>query len=379
MTQRNRWSTIVIFLIVGTAVGCWAPMVPLAKERLHLSEEQLGAVLLALGLGSIVAMPFSGGLAQKFGCRKLIMGSAAVALFALGPMATSGSAVELALALFVFGAGIGVTDVAMNIQAVAVEKGLAKPMMSGFHAMYSAGGILGAAGTSFALSMDATPYSIVLGLGILSYTVLIGFGAGLLPYGSEEKSKAFALPRGRLLAIGMLCFALFLAEGCVLDWSGVLLTTQFGLDTSRAGIAYASFAAAITVGRLLGDRIVHRFGASRVLVSGCVLASAGYLVAAFTSDWALSTVGFVLVGIGATNVVPVLFTEAGRDRTLPSNLAIAAVTTMGYAGILAGPAAIGFLASGIGLQLALAVVAFGLAVSAVVAGLLRVGNSPEAT
>jgi len=373
----EAWATRATFLVVGSCVGVWAPMVPIAKQRLSLGEAQLGAILLALGLGSIVAMPLSGGLVARFGGRRVVLAAALMALASLPFMATAGSPNLLAAALLVFGAGIGVMDVAMNIQAVAVETAMRKPMMSGFHAMYSVGGIVGAGGATWALTGGATPLGIGLGAVAISIFLLATAFPGLIRQVSAERTPAIALPKGRVLTLGLLCFVLFLAEGCVLDWSGVLLDSVYEVSLDRAGIGYAVFAATMTLGRLLGDRIVATVGAARVMVLGCASAGLGYFLAAFAGHWMISVAGFALVGIGASNVVPVLFTEAGRDRTMPSTLAIAAVTTLGYAGILAGPAAIGFLASAVGLPIALGAVGVALLISGGIGISLAIGRPPQ--
>jgi predicted MFS family arabinose efflux permease len=319
-------------------------LVPLVKAHLGLNEAQLGSLLLCLGLGSMIGMPFSGGLAGRFGCRTVILVAGSIFLAMLPILALAPSVAGVAAGLLVFGATIGTVDVVMNVQAVIVEKASGRAMMSGFHGLFSVGSIAGSAGMTGLLSLGVSPMvaiSVVLGLAVL---LLAMAARGLLTYGSEEASAAFALPQGRVLLIGTLCFISFLAEGSVLDWSAVLLETVRGLAAGQAGIGYVAFAATMTTGRLLGDAIVHRLGGLRVLVLGGLCASAGYALAAFApSPWA-SVLGFALVGAGASNVVPVLFTAAGRQTSMPSNLAIAAVTTMGYAGLLIGPAAIGYVA-----------------------------------
>jgi fucose permease len=244
----------------------------------------------------------------------------------------------------------------MNIQAVIVEKAAGRAMMSGFHGLFSVGGIVGAGGTIGLLSLGATPLAATLAIVFVAAALLLRHRNGLLPYGSDQESAAFAWPRGRVLLIGALCFALFLAEGSVLDWSGVLLTVDRGLDKSRAGIGYVAFAGAMTVGRLVGDSVVRVLGPRRIIALGGFCAAAGFALAALAPGWPLSVLGFALVGVGASNVVPVLFSLAGRQSAMPANLAIAAVTTMGYAGILAGPALIGFIAQASNLPSALILV-----------------------
>jgi fucose permease len=167
----------------------------------------------------------------------------------------------------------------------------------------------------------------------------------------------FVLPRGTVIFIGLLCFIVFLAEAAMLDWSALFLTSLRDFDPAQAGIGYTAFAIAMTFGRLAGDRVVHALGRARILLFGATCAAAGFLVAIIDPSRAAALIGFVLVGLGASNVVPVLFTIAGRQTTMPSSHAIAAITTLGYAGILIGPALIGFVANATNLSMAFGLLA----------------------
>jgi MFS family permease len=170
-------------------------------------------------------------------------------------------------------------------------------------------------------------------------------GPSLLPHASSDQpSQLFVWPRGKVLLIGVLCFILFLMEGAILDWSALVLTTRQGLDPSRAGLGYAVFAITMTIGRLTGDRAVSLLGSRTIMLAGGSIAMIGILVAVWSPDWPLSLFGFALVGIGAANIVPVLFSAIGHQTVMPSSLAVSAVTTLGYLGILIGPALIGPIA-----------------------------------
>lgn len=355
--KLEQIATRIAFFVVGFAVGAWAPFIPLVKARLGLDEAQLGALLLCLGFGSIFAMPFSGGWAAKFGCRKVILAAAAGALAALPVMASGSSQILVAVALFVFGGAIGVMDVTMNIQAVIVEKASGRAMMSGFHGLYSVGGFVGAGGVTGMLLLKLSPTFSAVVIVVLAMILLIAFIRGLLTYGSHEDTPPFAIPKGKILLIGVLCFIVFLAEGSVLDWSGVFLTSVRNLDEARSGLGYAAFAITMTICRLTGDNIVAVLGARRILLFGGLTAASGFLLAVLIPSWLVGILGFALVGVGAANVVPVLFTAAGNQTKIPANLAIAGVTTLGYAGILAGPAMIGFLARATTLSAAISMVA----------------------
>jgi MFS family permease len=217
--KSERQATRLVFLVVGFLAAAWACLVPFAKANTELDEGTLGLVLLCLGVGSILAMPTAGALSTRYGCRVVLTTSSLVACAALPLLATVSSAALLAVVLFVFGAALGSADCVMNVQAVIVERAGAKPMMSGFHAFYSLGGIVGAVSISLLLMLGATPLnSMLVALAAMILAVLIAY-PGLLRRGNPTEGPAFAIPRGIVLALGVLCFIVFLVEGSMLDWS----------------------------------------------------------------------------------------------------------------------------------------------------------------
>lgn len=360
-----QFSTRLVFLIAGFAMAAWAPLVPFAKARAGIGEGVLGLLLLCLGIGSIVAMPLAGACAARLGCRLVIFASTALLCIGLPLLATLSSLPTLAAALFVFGAGLGSIDVAMNIQAIIVERASGRAMMSGFHGLFSLGGIAGPAAVSALLGAGASPLLAALCVTAASAGALVVAAPHLLPYGRNGRSF-FALPRGVVLFIGILCFIGFLVEGAVLDWSAVFLISARGMNASYGGLGYAAFAVTMTIGRLAGDRIVQRFGGSSVILIGGLCAAAGFALATSVPFWQAALLGYALVGAGCSNIVPVLFTNVGRQTVMPENVAVPAITTLGYAGILAGPAAIGFIAHAVSLSAAflmLAIMLVGVAAS----------------
>jgi hypothetical protein len=283
--------------------------------------------------------------------------SAALACGMLPILATADRSWLLGAALLCFGAAIGTMDVTMNINAVLVERASKRPLMSGFHGMYSVGGIAGAGVVSLLISAGASPL-VATGAIVLISALLIGVSfTSLLPYGGAPGAPTFVLPHGRVVLLGCFCFVLFLAEGSVLDWSAVLLTTVHHVGKAHAGLGYVAFSMTMTVCRLAGDAIVRAIGPARVVLFGGLCAAAGFLVAIFVPGPVAAVAGFGIVGLGASNVVPVMFSAAGRQTVMPANLAIAAITTFGYAGILVGPAMVGFFASLLGLSIGLTVIA----------------------
>ena len=370
--RLEQMSTRIAFFIAGFGIAAWAPLVPYAKARAQLNEGTLGLLLLCLGVGSIIAMPMAGALASRFGCRRVLSAGTLLLCVALPMLATVSSIPLLMAGLFLFGAGLGTVDSTVNLQAVIVERASGKTMMSGFHGLFSLGGIVGAAGVSALLGLGLSPLSATLVVIVITLGALLKAAPHLLPYGSESSGPAFAIPHGVVLFIGCLCFIVFLAEGAVLDWSAVFLSDERGLDEAYAGLGYAALALTMTLGRLTGDAIVRRLGAKRVIVIGGLLATAGMLLATLLPAWETALLGYALVGAGCSNIVPVLYTAVGKQTVMPEHIAVPAITTLGYAGILAGPALIGFIAHGSSLSVAFVLIAVLLLAVAISGKILRV-------
>ncbi|MBV4545113.1 MFS transporter [Pseudomonas triticicola] len=370
--RLQQMSTRVAFFIAGLGIAAWAPLVPYAKARAGLDEATLGLLLLCLGVGSILAMPLAGILATRFGCRRVATGGTLLICAALPLLATVSSIPALIATLFMFGAGLGTVDSTVNLQAVIVERASGKHMMSGFHGLFSLGGIVGAAGVSALLGLGLTPLAAMLVVVVLLIGALLKCVPHMLPYGSDSSGPAFAIPHGIVLFIGGMCFIVFLTEGAALDWSAVFLAQERGIDTAYAGMGYAAFALTMTVGRLLGDRIVRKLGATRIILFGGLLAAAGLFLATFAPSWQAALIGYALVGAGCSNIVPVLYTAVGKQTVMPESIAVPAITTLGYAGILAGPAVIGFVAHASSLSFAFGLMAVLLVAVAIGGKVLKV-------
>ncbi|WP_247256052.1 MFS transporter [Pseudomonas moorei] len=370
--RLEQMSTRIAFFIAGLGIAAWAPLVPYAKVRAGLDDGTLGLLLLCLGVGSILAMPLAGMLASRFGCRKVATGGTLLICLALPLLATVSSIAALIAALFIFGAGLGTVDSTVNLQAVIVERASGKNMMSGFHGLFSLGGIVGAAGVSGLLGLGISPLGATLVVVVILLIALAKAAPHLLPYGSDSSGPAFAIPHGIVLFIGVMCFIVFLAEGAALDWSAVFLAQERGIDTAYAGLGYAAFALTMTTGRLTGDSIVWRLGATRVMVFGGLTAAAGLFLATLAPSWEAALLGYALLGAGCSNIVPVLYTAVGKQTVMPESIAVPAITTLGYAGILAGPAVIGFIAHGSSLSFAFGLMAVLLVAVAIGGKVLKV-------
>ena len=363
--SRLNWGTRTIFLINGLGMSAWAPLVPFARDRLQLSGASLGALLLCLGIGSLAAMPVTGTLVARFGCRRVMCFSTLLVLLMMPLLATADSHLLMAAALMLFGAGLGMLDVAMNYQAVQVEHAAGKPMMSGFHGFFSLGGILGAGTVSLLLSQSFSPLAATLVVMAVMLLLLLWRIPVLMNERLHQPDQPWlVIPRGWVAFLGLLCFILFLAEGAVLDWGALLLLQNPAMSTAYAGLGYATFSVAMTLGRFSGDKIIQRFGRYPVMITGALTAAAGMTLAVWLPWPEIALLAFLLVGFGLSNTVPMLFNAAGNQQDMPANLAISAMTTLGYAGILSGPALIGFISQWISLSGAFLVIALLLLVVA---------------
>ena len=355
--EREAHATRAFFFIGGFGSASWAPLVPLLRARLAIGDDVLGLLLLCIGIGSLATMPLSGALAARLGCRRVLMVTGmlfASALLAVTLVDSLWIAVPIILA---FGALMGCIDVVINIAAVIVEKGIGRRIMSGMHAFWSLGGFVGAGLYGVwvgVLGLTAFQSTAIAASIVLALTV--GFGRNLIPYGGGGGSLV-ALPRGIVVFVGITAFIAFLSEGAVMDWSGVYLTAVRGMDLALAGVGFAVFSAAMLTMRFLGDRVVQRIGQRPVAVGGALLTFLGILLVMFAPVDALLYGGFFAIGIGSANIVPVFFSLMGRQNVMPIGTAVSAVSTMGYLGILAGPAAIGFVSSATNLQTAFGMLA----------------------
>lgn len=340
----EQWTTRAMFLLAGFAMSSWAALIPFAKQNVGVNAGVLGALLLCLGIGALIAMPLCGALAARYGCKRIILITGLIFGLAFPALLSSHTVQGLGIALFIFGFGIGGIECAMNVQAVIVEKAADKPLMSGFHGFYSVGCIVGSGLTTLLLMLGLLPLQVCFVGSMLIFAVLAYFKRGLLNYANPPEGPAFAIPRGMVLLIGVICFIMFMSEGSILDWSAVYLTESRGLSENLGGLGFGCFAIAMTFGRLTGDRVVSRFGPYNVALTGALVAALGLGIAIMLPFWQLTLLGYALMGLGSANISPVMFSAVGRQKSMPQAVAVPALTTIAYSGVLSGPAIIGFVA-----------------------------------
>jgi MFS family permease len=343
------------FFMAGFGLSVWAPLVPYVRERIEMTDAVFGLLLLCIGIGSLTWMPISGVLVAHWGIRPVQLCSVALLALALAGMALTDSIGWLGLALFCFGGSLGVIDVIMNIQAVLVETAVGRRLMSNFHGMYSLGAISGALVLTGLLSLGLAPEAgSFMMIGVI-VAANLAIARGYLPNRAPGGGLAFVRPTGLVMLVGLMCFVVYLAEGAVLDWSALYLTGEKGLEVARGGLGYAAFALMVTVARFAGAPLVNSLGTARVIAFGGLLAAFGIGLSLTAEHWALALVGYGLCGLGCANVSPVLISSLSRQDGMPVQLAVTVATTIGFAGVLAGPAMMGVVAhfSSLGMAFAL--------------------------
>ncbi|MGY4824753.1 MFS transporter [Stutzerimonas chloritidismutans] len=343
------------FFMAGFGLSVWAPLVPYVRERIEMTDAVFGLLLLCIGVGSLTWMPLSGVLVSRWGVRPVQLCSVVLLALALAGMALTDSMLLLALALFCFGGSLGVIDVIMNIQAVLVETAVGRRLMSNFHGMYSLGAISGALMLTGLLTLGLAPeIGSFLMIGLI-VAANLGLARGFLPNRAPGGGFAFVRPTGVVLLVGLMCFVVYLAEGAVLDWSALYLTGEKGLEVAKGGLGYAAFALMVTIARFAGGPLVNALGTARVIAFGGLLAAFGIGLSLAAENWAVALIGYGLCGLGCANVSPVLISSLSRQDGMPVQLAVTVATTIGFAGVLAGPAMMGVVAhfSSLGMAFAL--------------------------
>ena len=376
---ETRLATRLAFLVAGFGLACWAPLVPFAKARLGVDDGVLGILLLCLGLGSVAAMLATGMLSARYGSKPIIIAGGLGLALTLPILTIASTPFTLGITLAVFGAALGSLDVAMNIHAVEVEKGAGRPLMSGFHALFSIGGFIGSLLVTLLLSVHAGPLVATLLSSALMVVAMVVAWPRLLKTVPSEDAPLFAIPRSFVLLLAVLAAITFLVEGAILDWSALLLTTQGRVEASHGGLGYMLFAIAMTVGRLAGDTITAKLGDRAIMLWGGLVAVAGFAVLLLSPIAILALSGFLLIGLGASNIVPVLFRKGGTQTVMPAGLAVAAITMCGYAGVLIGRASVGFVANHIGLSNSFWMLAILLCAAPLCAGIVTRTQSQEET
>ena len=341
-TLRSAASaTRIAFIANGLAFASWAPIIPFAKANTGVDEAALGLLLLCLGIGSVISMPITGWLCARHGTRPMILISAMIMACALPFLAYLFTYWALAITLLIFGASIGTLDVAMNIHAAEVEKRSGRALMSGFHGMFSVGAICGAGFVTLLISYGVAPLIATLCVtGSVIIAILWVQSHYLIT--KSDAPEPFCPPSGIVKWLALLAGIAFLIEGAIMDWGALLMIERAVFSMQQAALGYIAFSITMVIGRLSGDYVVPRIGRRAILLGGGTLVVLGLIAITTLPSPALNLIGFAVIGLGAANLVPVVFSAAGQQSDMDPNMAVASVTFVGYAGILLGPAIIGF-------------------------------------
>jgi fucose permease len=366
-----------MFFVNGAAGATWVTLIPSVQQKLDLTSGELGIALLGVAVGAVLSIPSTGWLVGRAGGRKVVTVAALACCVILPLLPLAPALPVLIVALILFGAALGSMDVSMNIHGSVVEGLYQRPLMSTFHGFYSIGGFAGAIISGALAAAGQGPFERAL------WPALLLAAAALLghrslppeePRTNRERAKLriglsrFSWP---LAAFAIMALCSFLSEGASGDWSALYLHKTLGADAAVAATAFAAFSIAMAIGRLSGDWLTRRLGATLLLRGGGALAAVGLSATLVLGRPGVAIVGFGLVGLGLANVVPTLFSAAGRSRTVPPRIAIAVVAAAGYTGLLAGPPLIGFIAQAFTLPRALIAVVVCCAVIVGLASMVR--------
>lgn len=346
---RGRWAVAAIFLANGFLTGSWAPQIPVFLTRLDISKFTLGLLILLFGAGAVAAMTWCGHLISRHGSRTVLRWFGLCGSFGLLAVALAPNVPLAAIAMFVFGGSIGGMDVAMNANAVVVERRLSRAIMSSSHGFWSLGGFAGGALGGFAIQnyghLAHATVVTALAFAMIAAAIRYLIAEGKPSRGSAAGHHKFALPGNPLVyLVGLMALLTMISEGAVLDWAALYLQQELGADLAIAGLAYAAFSGIMAVMRFFGDGVRNRFGAVTTLRISALAAAAGMLVAGLAPSPFIAIAAFAFCGLGIANMVPILFSAGGNQEGMSSGTGMSVVTTMGYSGILVAPSAIGFVA-----------------------------------
>jgi MFS family permease len=354
--QRARWAVTLIFMANGLSFASIVPHFPWLQRKLELTEATMGFALLLPAVGGIAMMLTTARLIQRFGSRILTVLGCLLLLGAVPVITLVPTMALMTPFLLAVGMGNGMMDVSMNAQAAAVEQGYGRPLMSSFHGAFSLGTLLGGGIASVVLGWDVTPFQHTGSVVVVLAGLVLACGLFLLPPAEEvpgEQAPMIAIPRGPVLALGLLAVLGMMAEGASVDWSAIYVRNTLEASAQTAALTFTMFCLAMTLSRFAGDRLVTRFGPAVVLRCSAFIGASGLAVGLAIGTPEAAMLGFGCMGLGVANIVPILFSAASRLPGTSAGSGIAGVSTLGYSGFLIGPPLIGLTAEGFGLRLAL--------------------------
>ena len=362
----HRWAVSTLFFLQGLCFASWASRIPSIQETLHLSEAQLGAVLLAIPVGSMISLPITGWLVAKFGSKKVVTLGVFLYSLTLITLGMAQNTFQLISYLLLFGFGGNFMNIGVNTQAVGVESLYKKPIMGMFHGMWSLAGFTGAALGTLMIGEGIVPMQHFLSITIFVVLAALVSTRFILPEDPNRQADQpiFAKPDKSLLMLGIIAFCTMICEGAMFDWSGVYFQKVVQADQAWVGAGYTAFMATMASGRFVADWFTSKFGLKQTLQLSGILIATGLLVAVLLPGLVTAIVGFLLVGAGVSSVIPLVYSAAGKSKVLSPGVALAAVSTIGFLGFLLGPPLIGLVAGATSLRVSFFIIAImGLCVS----------------
>ncbi|KAB2698696.1 MFS transporter [Ochrobactrum sp. Kaboul] len=348
MITKERIAVALLFLANGYIFGGWAPKIPEFAARLGLDSAGMGLMILVFGIGSLSMMPVAGALSAQRGSGAVVRIFALAFIPALLIIALVPNVVTAVIVMFYFGGTMAAMDVAMNANAVAVEKSMRRAIMSSCHAFWSLGGLIGAASGGFLIAQFGSTVHALVSTVVAAGLIAVAWPsviADKFHHPSGEKQK-LTLPRNPLpWLVGVMALFSMVPEGAIIDWSAYHMRQDLGASVTLAGFGFAAFSFSMAVMRFAGDLVRDRFGAVRTLRACTVIAIIGMLIVGFSTDPYVSLVGFAICGIGISNMVPIAFSMAGNMPGVNPSVGLSIATTLGYSGMLVAPSLIGFVAS----------------------------------
>lgn len=352
-----KWALAMLFLADGAGFGTWAAHVPVFKQVLNIENGSLTFVLISVIVGAIISMPVTGQLTARYGSRRVIRIVAITYVLMIGLLAQASSFLLLVLFAGLFGAAKGAFDISVNAQAMAVEEHYQRSSMSFFQGCWSAGGLLGAGAAGLMLQHQGTIRgNLSLTAGLLALCALASPPLLVNETVKPRAASKFVWPSRALLRIAILASFGLLAEGAIADWASVYLHSNIGVALPLAAAGYAAYAIAMATARFSGDWLAVHFSGKNILHGSGLLIAAGLSCTLLSHSWWPAVIGLMLAGIGVANIVPVIWSVAGRDTRMGAGPAISATATIGYCGFLTGPPIIGSLAVIVGLRTAMGVI-----------------------
>ena len=352
-----KWALAMLFLADGAGFGTWAAHVPVFKQVLNIENGSLTFVLISVIVGAIISMPVTGQLTARYGSRRVIRIVAITYVLMIGLLAQASSFLLLVLFAGLFGAAKGAFDISVNAQAMVVEEHYQRSSMSFFQGCWSAGGLLGAGAAGLMLQHQGTIRgNLSLTAGLLALCALASLPLLVNETVKPRAASKFVWPSRALLRIAILASFGLLAEGAIADWASVYLHSNIGVALPLAAAGYAAYAIAMATARFSGDWLALHFSGKNILHGSGLLIAAGLSCTLLSHSWWPAVIGLMLAGIGVANIVPVIWSVAGRDTRMGAGPAISATATIGYCGFLTGPPIIGSLAVIVGLRTAMGVI-----------------------